>query len=675
MTTVESIAWTELLKATITTAQHGNDGNRIATATETLQQTAHQFVKVLNERAKLLANSAQFERALRDAAAIRTISPGSGFGYLCMGDVYCQQGHHAAAISIYDRGLEAVPESDAYYHQLQQHRMTAINISNKRVDFISQLPLDIVIINIIPRIEPKLYSHSLYGPLYVSRTWRERFLQHPDGLDYHFDDAEATFKAGHDQLVRFAPYVQSLDVSMKDVDLDELFSRAHFSSLKVLDIMCNPSTPFRPLISGLQMIADSLTHLYIMDGHCLELCDILESCPNLVSLSMDEVGVDVPLPPSARYPKLTHLAIHNVSDIPLDDDAIEDILSRLPSLLSFEITPKADSSLLPILHELCPYLQRLYFGDRSFRADKIDVHPNRKGITLARFHGFKDFYVQDHLIQFFLTHRNTLETFDCDGDIIRHYDALWELSDGRILQIGDRRGKILENDPTQSDTSLIRLASIRFAEFCSSSCNPFISWIVLNAPNLTTISIKESLFQPEIANVMTKSKKLSKLEITRPWEDQYIFGEEDNEGIVQFLEYHIAMGDQSTLQEITICTGMSLTISETSISRIARLPCLKTLELIAYHIPKECTSALAGCSSLQKLTLGGRRATFADDLMMPLSTLPNLKCLRIRAESLSEVDLVALTTFPRLEQLYLECAVPDSIMARLRKHIPKIIIQ
>lgn len=426
------------------------------------------------------------------------------------------------------------------------------------------------------------------------------------------------------------------------------------------------------------MIAASLTHLYILYGYCLELRDILESCPNLVSLSMDEVNADAHLPPAAHYPKLTHLAIHNVSDPPLDVDTVEDILSRLPSLLSFEITPMPDSSLLPILHEHCPYLQRVYFGDRSFRADKIAVHPNHKGITQARLHCFKDYYLQDDMIQFFLTHRKSLETIDCDGDIIRHYDAIWDLSDGQILQIGDdRRGNIPPAgiDPIQPDTSLIRLASIRFAEFCSSSCNPLISWILLNAPNLKTISIKESLFRPELAKVMTKSKQLSKLEITRPWEDDYIFGEDDQEGIVEFLQYHIAMGDQSTLQEIVIRTGMSLTIAAKSISLIAKLACLKNLELFAHFFPKECASALAGCSTLESLTLGDHGASFPDDFLMPLGTLPNLKCLRVGAESLSEVDLVALTTFPSLELLYLECGVPDCIMARLRKHIPRIILK
>ena len=79
--------------------------------------------------------------------------PGSALGYLCTGDIYCQQGRYATAISIFDQGLKQVPESDPYYQHIQQHRMTAVENNTKRVDFISRLPFDIVITNILPRME------------------------------------------------------------------------------------------------------------------------------------------------------------------------------------------------------------------------------------------------------------------------------------------------------------------------------------------------------------------------------------------------------------------------------------------------------------------------------------------------------------------------------------------
>ncbi|KAJ8652893.1 hypothetical protein O0I10_011493 [Lichtheimia ornata] len=434
MAAIEHISWSELLKHANITAQHGNDGNRIATATESLQQIAHQFAEELNERAKLLANSAQFDRALHDAAAIRAMLPGSGLGYLCTGDVYCQQGRHAAAISIYDQGLEAVSASDPYYHHLQQHRMQVAPNNNKRVDFISRLPLDIVITNIVPRMTPTyLDSNELYGPLYVSRTWQERILQQSKGLTFEFGQEDHTFKTGHDQLIRFAPYVQKLRGNVfDDAELKDLFSRARFSNLKDLRIYCDSTTPHLPVLHGLQLISDSLTHLNIDGYHYFDLSDILESCPNLVSLETEHVEPVLSSPPSSRYPKITHLALHDVSEdeAPSHDDVI-DLLSRFPSLLSFELTPMSDSSILMTIHEHCPYLQVLYYGAKNYPSKKIDIHPNQKGIKSAHLGGeyTEDLFMQGDLVEFLYMHRNLLESVGFSGEFEAD-DSLWKLVDG-----------------------------------------------------------------------------------------------------------------------------------------------------------------------------------------------------------------------------------------------------
>ncbi|KAJ8652397.1 hypothetical protein O0I10_011977 [Lichtheimia ornata] len=693
MATIVDIAWSELLKNTNLTAQHGNDGNRIATATETLQQAVHHFAKVLNDRAKLLANSAQFDAALRDAAAIRALLPRSGIGYLTTGDVYCQQGHHAAAITIYDQGLEAVPESDPCHQQLQQQRMTAIANNNKRIDFISRLPLDIVVTNIIPRVQCQVYCDILSEYLYVSRAWQERFLKQPNGLYYYFgsenhrsyqqanefwhhlfSNKEDTFKMGYPQLGPFAPYIQSLRVPMGDILLDDLFSRVHFSNLRVLDIHCHYSTPRGPILSGLQMVASTLTRLEIVDGYCLGLRDILESCPNLVSLTTD--GVNATMPLSTSYPKMKHLSIHRLSRTPLAYDTVANLLSRLPSLLSFDITPMPDSRLLTILYDHCPYLQRLNFGGRSFSSSNAEVHPSRKGITLAHLNGYGHSCMQGYLIQFLITHQSSLETFGCDSEFIRHEDALWDVSsDARLLWLnGGGRG-----NPTHSESaSFTRLANIRFSEGCSFSCGPFIAWMVKNAPNLKTISLIERHLQPIVAIALIKSKHLSKIEITRLWEDDDIFFG-DFEGILEFFQHHISMGDRSTLQEVTLHTGLRLSPEIEWIRLIPRLKCLKNLELLAHFIPEDCIPLLEaigkGCPALEKLTLGKKDGTIGGGLMKSLREYPNLKCLHIQASALSDNDLVALTTFPSLEQLYLQCDVPDFIMKSLHKRIHKVIIK
>ncbi|CDH54798.1 predicted protein [Lichtheimia corymbifera JMRC:FSU:9682] len=672
---MENISWSELLKTPIVTAQHGNDGNRIAATTEALRQAAHQFAQVLNERAKLLANSAQFDAALRDAAAIRALLPRSGLGYLCAGDVHCQQRCYAAAVAMYDQGLQTAPESDPYYHQLQQQREKATADNNKRVDFISQLPLDVVITNIIPRMERRCYSDLPPEYLYVSRAWRERFLQQPNGLYFNFGEEPNTFKTGHDQLVRFAPYVQELRGEVfGEAELEDLFSRAQFSNLKELGICCDATIQHLSLLNGLQLISDSLTHLSIEGHNGLRLYDILESCPNLVSLEAEEIDAQMSSLPSSHHRKITHLALHDVPATAYNYDEMDDLLSRFPSLLSFEITPIPDSAILMTLHKHCPYLQVLYFGERSDHLYNSDVHSHRKGIKFAHLGGYygEEPYVQDDLIQFFYFHRDSLEEIVFKGDINVGDDAYWKLESGRVVQQRAYSEPLSPaSDPIQSEGSFLRLSSINFSGTDPSPSIGIIAWLISNAPNLKAIIVNESALQPDVANVMITSKHLSKLEIVRETSSY------DYRGIIRFLEYHIGIGEASTLNEITITTRR-MSPESTWIPLISKLQCLKNLKLHARFIPTDCLPAMdeirRGCPALEELTLGVRGCNIGDGIINSFCQHSNLKCLRIGSDSLHPVNLMLIALYSRLDSLYLHSHVPEKIMNIMRNNVSKIVI-
>ncbi|KAJ8652698.1 hypothetical protein O0I10_011643 [Lichtheimia ornata] len=677
MTTEDNVYWYRLLKPSNVTVQHGNDGNRIAAANETVQRTLSQLVQVLNERAKLFANSAQFEAALRDAAAIRTVLPFSGLGYLATGDVYCQQGRYAAAISMYDQGLRRVPEIGQYYQQLHQQREKAVTNSNKRVDFISRLPLDIVVTNIIPRVERKFYSYSSSEYLYVSRTWQERFLQQPNGLAFDFGKETATFKRGHDQLVRFAPYVQKLKGKMmEDAELEDLFSRGRFSNLRNLDLCCSGTTLRHPLVNGLRLIADSLTHLAIHHSTSIQLRDILESCPNLVSLTTTQVDAVVPMSPSSRYPKLKNLALYSLSDNDLTHGNMVDVLSRFPSLLSLEVLPMPESSVLPILHEHCPYLQRVCFGVRDDFIDNMNVQPLRKGIRRA-YLGEEDndiAYRQDDLIQFLYHHRKSLETIDIGVNIddcypIENYNNPLATLNGQEVQQEDNQGDdgSLQPDNDESDSSFMQLINLRFSNWDFHSTEAFLTWLVVKAPNLKAIHLPQSHLHPRIAKVLCQSK-FSKLEIFRA-------ARREDDGVTQFLEYHIGLGEQSTLKEMIMRV-------DTDMAKILWLPlifklrCLKNLELKAYRISIACKPAWEeigeGCHALEKLTLGVDGSEFYEGILPPLCHVPNLKWLRLSARGLSYTDLLCLLAFPSLEEVSLRHSISDSSFNLLRTHLPKV---
>lgn len=433
------------------------------------------------------------------------------------------------------------------------------------------------------------------------------------------------------------------------------------------------------MINGLEMIARSLTHLSISECHSIQLRDILESCPNLVSLSTDEVDCVMSSSSSTRYPNMRHLALYDASETPPTHDDMVDVISRFPSLVSFEITPMPESSLLPILHEHCPYLQRLYYGTRSngFFAHAFENHSIRKGITSAVLGG-DEIYVQDHVIQFLHLHRHTLESFHLLGQMVKSYDALWELSDGRVQRRNRQRqdeSLNTDNDSSLSATSFQRLVNICFLELHPSLAVPFMKWIILNAPNLTTISLPESRFLPDIASAMIQLKHLSTLEIIS------VFGglDNDNNGIRQFLEYHIDIGNRSLLEHVIVHMEAIEMSKATWIPLFAQLQNLKNRELLADIITHRCKEMLEelgrGCHALEKLTLGMDGADMVEGIIKPLRQIRNLKDIRMGGATVFDSDLVILASFPRLEHLFLQCMVPDNMRAMLHRHIPKVEIK
>lgn len=440
------------------------------------------------------------------------------------------------------------------------------------------------------------------------------------------------------------------------------------------------STSRRPLLNGLALIADSLTHLTIHDCRSVELRDILESCPNLLSLNV--VGMDAIMPSlaSIQFPNLTHLALFHSKRTSLTKEDMVDILSRFPSLLRLEIAPMHDSSALILLHKHCAYLQVLCYGDSStnFRQHAQGTHPKQKGINSTYLSG-SFMYDQDHLIQFLLLNRHSLERFDFSGEMFNDDDddnVIWEISNGRLEQRDHQHSLKLDNDSTSQSGNLFpHLIDFHFKEFMSPLSAPFMQWILLNALNLKAIHLPESLFLPGIASAMVQLKHLSKLETYYV----YATGEDDDDdaiGIRQFLENHITMAGRSTLEHIIVHNEEDIA-QVTWISLLSRLKCLKHLELFFVPMDDDCLSIVGeivqGCPALEELRLDLENTEMPQGLLEPLRRL-SVKCLRIDAASISNADLLVLASFNSLERLYLRCDIPDDMLVLLKSRIPKVVV-
>ena len=153
-------------------------------STQQLQQSLESIWLALDQRAMGLAKCANFDDALGDANVMQQMSPSSVLGYLRAATIYSEQGKQQHAIGICDQGLKIVDTKDPHYDSLQRAKVDAEQRANKRIDFISQLPADIVVTKLIPLLmEGKVVNAVKPHPyMSVSNVWRDRVSQCFGGL-------------------------------------------------------------------------------------------------------------------------------------------------------------------------------------------------------------------------------------------------------------------------------------------------------------------------------------------------------------------------------------------------------------------------------------------------------------------------------------------------------------
>ncbi|CDH54820.1 predicted protein [Lichtheimia corymbifera JMRC:FSU:9682] len=179
-------------------------------------------------------------------------------------------------------------------------------------------------------------------------------------------------------------------------------------------------------------------------------------------------------------------------------------------------------------------------------------------------------------------------------------------------------------------TIFTRLVDIDFSACDPSSSRGVMIWLISNAPSLKAIHLTESHFLPDVSNAMINMSHLSKLEITK------IRGTaEFYDPITSFIRHHIAMEDQSTLEEFSLHINDGITHAAAWLNLISQMNHLKDLKLLAGVFPEYFLPVLQkigrGCPSLESLTLGNayyRDANFTDGVIRSLCEHPKLRYLK-----------------------------------------------
>ncbi|CDH60994.1 predicted protein [Lichtheimia corymbifera JMRC:FSU:9682] len=447
-----------LCKQPTLTASSEKYAKLVYDSTIQLHQSLQPILSALNRRAIGFTKCASFESALDDAKLIQQLSPYSALGYLCEATIYSEQGKQLQVIDVCNKGLSMADTMDTHYATLLQVKMDAKKRQDACIDFISQLPNEIIISTLIPMImDGNLLDTATACPyLQVSHVWSDRIIQCFNGLRFTLNEDNDM-----SQVIRFAQHTRSLHVPhcYQGTWLGDLIGGNAFSSLQQISIGNFSSPHIEHFLSSLQSVSSTLTEfeMDMEDGPGFRVPDVMMACRNLDSLKISEaLDGDVTSTHMTTWPTLTTLALTSLRH-PITCDEIIDIWERFPALKKLTLSPCRDIQSTLIIPEHFPSMNRVdvWVDDSIIELAFMDEGNHGDGITkvvmwTSEFDACKD------TTSIIKQHHSTLEHIE--WDVHTRWDT--ENIDGlqfprlKVLRIGFSGWQIPRNAPMLEELKL-----------------------------------------------------------------------------------------------------------------------------------------------------------------------------------------------------------------------------
>ncbi|KAJ8657578.1 hypothetical protein O0I10_006642 [Lichtheimia ornata] len=380
-----------------------------------MSQSPQCDLSTLNLSALELSKLANFDAALHDANIMQQTSPSSALGYIHAAAIYSEQGKQHDAIDVCTKGLSLVGTNDTYYATLQQVKHVAMQRQNTRIDFVSQLPVEIVVTRLIPLFMDYdlLDSSTPYAYMHVSKVWRDRIHECFGGLRFMVDFDEDHNEGRCSQAIQFAQHTKGLIIAWysQGTWLSDLLCGNGFCMLRDLHINGYANTHDTGFLSALTSISNTLTHLYIslsLEDDILPAADIVSACPNLETLGIvNPFDADMSSLPMTTWPNMKILSITQARKR-ISSDQVVEIAKRFPSLKRLTLLPCDDTRSALVLPQYCSSITRLQLrmNDKSVQLIYSDEgYPcDEQGITSLAIHGFLWTRYSDHDIIPLLQH-------------------------------------------------------------------------------------------------------------------------------------------------------------------------------------------------------------------------------------------------------------------------------
>ncbi|KAJ8658027.1 hypothetical protein O0I10_006298 [Lichtheimia ornata] len=457
--------WTDLCKQPTQPVSTEKYAKLVYESTTRLHQSIQSILSTLDRRAMPLSKLANFDCALRDAKAMQQISPTSPLGYVRAATIYSEQGKQRDLIDVCNKALDTIDTKNPGYAALLPIKVDAMQQQDKRIDFISELPIDIVAATLIPMIagDSALDSLKPCPYLHVSNAWRDYFLRCSHGLRFKTGDKEEEEDLEKcSKLVRFARHIKALHVReySKGTWLSDLLRENDFSSLQELYVDGMGPGYMDCFVSLLQSIGSTLTHLDIPEDYdaLVPVARVLSACPNLVSLTMHEPNFDdfkhVPMTP---WPNMTTLSLF-CQGASLDRDEIIRICQRFPALRKFDLHSCTDMESALIIPRYCPLLKSVElafeelsvgvaYSDRNTGSEKVEV--TKISVCMDDWEEFSD-VAFTHLYPALRQNHTTLEEIQWDISPERDFHDLDNIQYPRLKKLS-----LLTSAPSIIDNAAI----------------------------------------------------------------------------------------------------------------------------------------------------------------------------------------------------------------------------
>ncbi|KAI7874304.1 hypothetical protein K492DRAFT_200082 [Lichtheimia hyalospora FSU 10163] len=499
--------------------------------------------------------------------------------------------------------------------------------SERRIDFISQLPAELAITKIIPMfMDDDRQDACVPCPyLHVSNVWRDRIIQCLGGLWFSIDREQEDHKDRLcSELVQFAQHTRALSIDYYEEWMSDILGGNDFCSLRDVSVEDLREKYNEHFVSSLSSI-NTLENVSLRLGS-ISIADLVLTCPNLTTLKLfmpEDAHLNaLPVTPC---PSMTTLFICNAPSAITNDQVIA-ICETFPSLKHLELTPCADIQSAFILSDYYPFMKSLdlliYYEGFGLTYSDQGLPHEEQGITNLA---------------------------------IRHQQTLVSLQWG------------LKLDSNEDDLYDIPFPRLKKLEFSYSACR-----IPRNAPMLQELEISPDAISNYPAVLDTIPRRMKKLVITlyrtESFSDAAIIGQYFN---------RIAQQQNVRLNELVLNISCLMNI-EHMLNAIRNLRHLRrlmvsSLDLDIYQLKGLPESLVQGCTELNCLRF---KCMFSpsSDYIDTLKRLEHLKEIAFSIRGAPHGLWDSIRTLSQLQRIriYPASAVNKPDIISLNQHRPDI---